>query len=79
MGTHEEMRAIDIFLSHSRAHTHWIGQQDLQADIGRVSKKSFSVVDMGSMACLNPWIVYGDGVLTGMISEIDSCSCLVHA
>ena len=44
MGMHEEMRAIDIFLSHSRAHTHWIGQQDLQADIGRVSKKSSNVV-----------------------------------
>ena len=76
---HEEMRAIDIFLSHLRAHKHWIEQQDVQVETGRVSKKSFSVVDMGSMACLNPWIVYGDGVLTGMISEIDSCSCLVHA
>ena len=48
MGTHEEMRATDIFLSHLRAHKHWIEQQDVQVETGRVSKKSFSVVDMGA-------------------------------
>ena len=59
---HEEMRAIDIFLSHSRAHMHWIGQH-LQAETGRVSKKSLQ----------------NDGVLIGMISETDHWSCVGHA
>ena len=37
------------------AHMHWIGQQDLQAETGRVSKKSLQ----------------NDGVLIVMISETD--------
>ena len=48
---------IRFFLSHSRAHTHWNGQQDLQSKTGRASKKSSRVVGMGGMACLNRYVV----------------------